>query len=894
LSEETFEKIVHVWSQVIPDLQPHKDVLTKFIYLIEKIDGLPDMERRFHREGLSFYHAISKNRTIGDLEEFLKVFFEDPPISTVETIEGKPDDTVSAERLGGVQNEQILFVKKLGEAEFYGALWPWKDKEDVVTVHLGVCSPDLKEENHEFMYSAMKGHLTETTSEKIDASVRGRIQGISLSSFLQMSEMEGSTCTLKVQAGKRTGSLHLLNGNLIDAETGSLKHRDAAYAILSWENAEIDIQKPSGRKKNEINLPLMHILMEALKKKDEFEFDMGSSGAEADIQGDDGEVQSIPGPDPGGMADGPVAPESGDDAVEVHSADDSADKTEPAPQLETIPSDVPVEKKKDDALAGEAVPDRKPEVQKKKTGKPKPLGPIGKKKRTPLIAAVIVIVLLAGGIAFWVLKGGTGGSAAEDYAVLMVKLNSLTDEAKKEKLLNAYIDTHTDDPVYTDKAMQALFDVLSQMEASDYEKAIEAVFDLPLDRHYHQKAEEIFKVFLERHPESHFREDISKRLSEIDELSDDAHFGELSDLSPRDYLGKLKACYEYLGAYPNGRHRAAVEQFARESFQASFREFSTNIQKCKQKKKWDDCLATCKQYRDTFQRYMNMAAVDKIEAELLEHQALDKLKAETRGADDATVRKLYLAFLKSYPDSSQKSRLEQRVAEIEKKLSNIDEWKRVQAIGQDTTKSLSHRISVLRRYIDQNPKGTYLIEAENLLWKLEQQSRAGTTGGSTTQTTTGGAQTAPPETASTEQDNAARLESLKQKVSADLAKTSGRFVVSKNGTVRDGVSGLDWTMLDSSDVMGQCVDYRQAVAYVRQLQDGGHNDWRMPTSAELTGIYQNSPYFPTGSAEWYWSSEVYEKGYQTIANIVNARPEAVYRKRTAEVRKCGSVRAVRP
>ena len=68
----------------------------------------------------------------------------------------------------------------------------------------------------------------------------------------------------------------------------------------------------------------------------------------------------------------------------------------------------------------------------------------------------------------------------------------------------------------------------------------------------------------------------------------------------------------------------------------------------------------------------------------------------------------------------------------------------------------------------------------------------------------------------------------------------------------------------------------------------------MPTSAELTSIYQNTPYFPTGIAEWYWSSEVYEKGYQTIVNIVNARPEAVYRKRTAEVRKCGSVRAVRP
>ena len=74
MSEETFAKIVHVWTQVVPDLQSHQDVLSKFIYLIEKIDALPNMDRRFHREGLSFYHAISKDRTLKDLEDILKVF----------------------------------------------------------------------------------------------------------------------------------------------------------------------------------------------------------------------------------------------------------------------------------------------------------------------------------------------------------------------------------------------------------------------------------------------------------------------------------------------------------------------------------------------------------------------------------------------------------------------------------------------------------------------------------------------------------------------------------------------------------------------------------------------------------------------------------------------------
>ena len=131
-------------------------------------------------------------------------------------------------------------------------------------------------------------------------------------------------------------------------------------------------------------------------------------------------------------------------------------------------------------------------------------------------------------------------------------------------------------------------------------------------------------------------------------------------------------------------------------------------------------------------------------------------------------------------------------------------------------------------------------------------------------------------------------------MSSELANTKGRYGVTPDKTIQDKVTGLDWTMLDSFQVLDRCVDYRQAVEYVDQLQDGGHDDWQLPTSAELAGIYQNSPYFPASNAEWYWSSEVYEKGYQTIANIVFANPETRYRKKSADVRKCGSVRAVRP
>ena len=887
MSEETFSKIIHVWNQVLPDLQSHPDLLTKFVYLIEKIDGLPNMERRFHREGLSLYHAISKTRSLTELEEILTVFFEEPPISTVAALEGNPDDTVAAERLGGIQGEQVMFIHKVGEAEFYGALWPWKDKENVVTVHLGVCAPNMTEENHNFMYSAIKGHLTENTSEKIDASVRGRIKGISLSSFLQMSEMEGTTCTLMVQSGKKIGTLHLMKGNLIDAETGPLKHQEAAFAILSWENTEIEIQKPSGRKQNQISLPLMHILMEALKRKDELEYEGNIPEDELSVQIDEEHSQTIPVSDPG--KDSVPAELEIDDSggPGLGTEQEAAQSVE----IEDKKADAEAAVKADSALESEA-------GGKKASGRKTP-GPQGKKKRSPLIAVAVVVILLVG-VGVFVIMQGNGGSVADEYAALMERIEDLTDDGEKEKLLNAFIDTHTDDPVYTDQAMQELFSVLGRMQASDYEKATQAVFDLPLNRQYHQAAEEIFNDFLLRHPESRFRGDISKKLAEVLALTDDTHFSELSELNPQDYLGRLKAYDAYLDVYPDGRHKADVELLARETLKASYREFSRKIDKCEKRKKYDDCITACQEYRETFHGYMNMDRVDEIDAKMRELKALHILRAKTEGADDDTVRTLYLAFLKSYPNSSERTRMQQKVVEIEKKTAARNEWMRAKAAGQDKTKALSQRVAVMRRYVDQNPQGPYLIEAENLLWELEQQAYGGATAKRTVQNGTSKTNQTPKTADDTEkkstddQDNAIRLETLRQKVSNDLANTKGRYVVMADKTIQDKVTTRAWAMLDSSQVLGKCVNYRQAVKYVSQLQDGGHDDWRLPTSAELAGIYQNSPYFPESGAEWYWSSEVYEKGYQTIANIVFAKPETVYRKKSANVKKCGSVRAVRP
>ncbi len=64
------------------------------------------------------------------------------------------------------------------------------------------------------------------------SDVGGQIHGISLDSFLQMAQMEKTTCTLTVRADSDLGVIYLLKGELIEAETGVLSSADAAYDDL--------------------------------------------------------------------------------------------------------------------------------------------------------------------------------------------------------------------------------------------------------------------------------------------------------------------------------------------------------------------------------------------------------------------------------------------------------------------------------------------------------------------------------------------------------------------------------------------------------------------------------------------------------------------------------------
>ncbi len=132
----------------------------------------------------------------------------------------------------------------------------------------------------------------------------------------------------------------------------------------------------------------------------------------------------------------------------------------------------------------------------------------------------------------------------------------------------------------------------------------------------------------------------------------------------------------------------------------------------------------------------------------------------------------------------------------------------------------------------------------------------------------------------------------------DLLKKNGRFTEHREGVVIDTKTRLMWCLLDARAMIPEtCIDYEAAKTFVGNLSTGGYRDWRLPTAAELAGIYKTSPAFPINADNvWYWTSESftsYSDGWQVRVNTLGRENPAEWASLHRDSRECGNVRAVR-
>lgn len=116
-----------------------------------------------------------------------------------------------------------------------------------------------------------KEKLLEHLNTLLRLSTSGQVRGIPVHSLLQMLESDEKTCTLKVQSHGRSGMIFIKRGVVIGATTCNQENEDAIYAIISWEEPVVELRYFNGQRPQTITRPLLSLIMEGLRLKDEQE-----------------------------------------------------------------------------------------------------------------------------------------------------------------------------------------------------------------------------------------------------------------------------------------------------------------------------------------------------------------------------------------------------------------------------------------------------------------------------------------------------------------------------------------------------------------------------------------------------------------------------------------------
>ncbi len=75
---------------------------------------------------------------------------------------------------------------------------------------------------------------------------RRAIEGLSLTRFVRLLELERKTCRLQITKGEEEGDLLFRDGVLVDARLGSESGNEAAFELLSWnENVQLELHAES-------------------------------------------------------------------------------------------------------------------------------------------------------------------------------------------------------------------------------------------------------------------------------------------------------------------------------------------------------------------------------------------------------------------------------------------------------------------------------------------------------------------------------------------------------------------------------------------------------------------------------------------------------------------------
>lgn len=823
-------------SDEIADLKANLSTLDGFIDLARAIDSLPDTKTRFFEESRSLFQVTATGHKIQELETQLAKFFGPPVKPSGKPLSRKLRKDPVVKYLGGIQKDQSLFILNLKTGQFYGALWPWRRNKSKIEIHLGYCSDWMSDDDYEQLETLVKQNISHSTFKQMDADIGGQIHGISLPSFLQMAEMEKSSFSLRITSHQRVGNLHLHEGTLIAADLDGTTGTDAAYEIISWDEASIEIEPLDASKTDEIKQTLMQVLMESLKLKDE--------------------------------------------AVVTRVVSDKAQEpvlegSEPQPQKSTPRSQRPA-------------PSRL--VRLERAPEPK----FKRKKISLLTLAAITLGILGIITAAYMASHhfANNQKISDGYDTLLSKVNQTASLEQQLTLLQKFLDAHPGSQ-HTMELQSKMLAVANKIEDREYDKVQLYISDLPVNETYEKKAVAGYETFLEKYPNSRYEKEINQAILKIKNLIDQYYYNELKQAARLKFNDRLKIYRNYLAKFPEGNYGKDVEILIEEMGMRYLTFLKTETSQCETKQHWDPCITHFDEFIEAYQgmplaqtgEQLKTEMVDKRDFFLLRRRVLDT------GTDYQKGYQLYKTYLAEHPLSTQRPALEKEMAELGVHLKGQDQWQSVKRYARNANNAMGARILKVDRYLQKNVSSPYASDAQSLLVRLQSEQKHMLRQQQARSKKRKEQDRIQREQAQKKQQQQ-RIQQYQAQLKAQLSG-SNRYRINSESTFLDPSTGLTWALLDSQQELGGCLTYEAAQSYIQGLNQGDPKGWRLPTASELASIYKKPPYYPGTGNQWYWSSESYVKGYHSVVVVVTDKPETIFEREHRKLSECGMVRAVR-
>ncbi|MBT3311657.1 MAG: DUF1566 domain-containing protein [Desulfobacteraceae bacterium] len=703
--------------------------------------------------------------------------------------------------------------------------------------------------------------------EKFDTSVGGQLQGISLASFLQMVDIEKTTCTLKISTTNNEGYLYLLKGDLISAETKKNKNIKAAYEIISWDNTIIEMENICNKDEKEIDKPLINILTDGLKIKDKIIAKKKERRNKEKIKK---KVNTR-------LKDQKKLKSGIEEKAPVKKKPPVPEKQEEPEPVATI---TPLKKSK------KLITPVGKTLSKESTTTPKKTGKKNKRLFIVIASAASIFILIL--VVIWI-KIINPKVAENKYQDVLSEVIKLPVFEEKINILQNYINTN-ENSHSINKANYEIEKYRKLIINREFQSTITKVKAFPIDNNFEKNALDAYSEFLQKYPENPKTEVIKEKISGIQSVIDDNDYEKLKNVADLDIEEKVIAYKQYLVKHPEGNHSDSVSKSLSDFEVEYYNDLMDQVTICEKEKKWEKCIAECKKFVSLYSTGERSEKAQLILSEMVGGKELIALtsKAEEDKNDYGKSKAIYLDYLKKHPDTIIKDSIEKKIAAIQKKINQKKEWEKTKTFCKNKQNDIFERVNILEKYLAENDSVEYSSSGKKILKQLYREKNIEVKRIRKEN-----------EIQRREKIRLAKIQKEKDRLSdktmsiSAVLKKNGRFKVRNNGTVIDTKTGLTWCVLDSQISLKKCVNYKEANNYVKNLRTGGFKDWRLPSSNELLAIYKNKPFYPAAGAKWYWTSEVFSAAWDKKVNVITSKNESVMKKMQVDISKCGAVHAVR-